>query len=61
VGWKQDGREAMVTSRLVEREPMWDGNFRDLKLWVMLHSVEREPMWDGNVSSVALSLFTNSS
>ena len=52
MGWKR-GNEANfpVVPHLVEREPMWDGNYNGCQLINCFIDVEREPMWDGNQSS----------
>jgi len=49
VGWKLHLLLKSPTVKLVEREPMWDGNEARCGLFmVRLCCVEREPMWDGN-------------
>ena len=43
--------------RLVEREPMWDGNPSCGLIPLLLYTVEREPMWDGNPDQLELPFF----
>ena len=51
MGWKLEYEEGVRVKRIVEREPMWDGNERVGTDVQSVKRVEREPMWDGNESS----------
>ena len=58
-GMETEGRQlSSVGEKFVEREPMWDGNSRDVSLSFSRCLVEREPMWDGNYVSTNMATDT---